>query len=88
MSKPTLLAAAALSAALSPMAVAGQEIDARLLGVWTMVSLEVANASGAMQAIPYGGQIIFTVDGHMAVQAMNTDPAAADTPYTRNGYEA
>lgn len=88
MSKPTLLAAAALSAALSPMAVAAQEIDGRLPGVWTMVSLEVADASGAMQAIPYSGQIIFTADGHMAVQAMNPDAAAADTPYTRHGYEA
>jgi hypothetical protein len=88
MTKPILLAAAALSAALSPMAVAAQEIDSRLPGVWTMVSLEVANASGAMQAIPYSVQIVFTADGHMAVQAMNPDSAAPDTPYTRHGYEA
>ncbi|HEV2785703.1 MAG TPA: lipocalin-like domain-containing protein [Solirubrobacteraceae bacterium] len=38
--------------------------------------------------MPYSGQIVFTKAGTMSVQAMNPDPGAADTPYTRNGYEA
>ena len=84
----TPLAVAVVSAVLSPLAASAQAVDARIPGVWTMVSLEVADPSGQMQQIPYSGQIIFTADGHMAVQAMNTDPEAPDTPYTRHGYEA
>jgi hypothetical protein len=79
---------AVVAAALLPVAAAAQAMDERLPGVWTMVSLEAADTSGRMQAIPYGGQIVFTADGHMAVQAMNPDPEAEDTPYTRHGYEA
>lgn len=41
-----------------------------------------------MRAVPYSGQIIFTESGTMSVQAMDPDPGAAPTPYTRNGYEA
>jgi hypothetical protein len=84
----TPLAVAVVSAVLSPLAATAQTVDARLPGVWTMVSLEVTDASGQMQQIPFSGQIIFTADGHMAVQAMNTDAEAPDTPYTRLGYEA
>jgi hypothetical protein len=84
----TPLAVAVVSAVLSPLAATAQTVDARLPGVWTMVSLEVTDASGQMQQIPFSGQIIFTADGHMAVQAMNTDAEAPDTPYTRHGYEA
>ena len=88
MKPSTPLAAAVVSAALLTTGAAAQTMDERLPGVWTMVSLEVADASGQMQPIPYSGQIVFTADGHMAVQAMNPDPEAPDTPYTRNGYEA
>ena len=73
---------------MKPSTSAARTVDARLPGVWTMVSLEVADASGRMQQVPYSGQIVFTADGHMAVQAMNGDPEAPDTPYTRHGYEA
>lgn len=58
-----------------------------LVGAWRMSSLEVGS-EGNLRPVPYSGQIIFTKSGTMSVQAMNPDPNAADTPYTRNGYEA
>jgi Lipocalin-like domain len=59
----------------------------RLAGAWRMTSLEVGT-EGNLERVPYSGQIVFTRAGTMSVQAMNPDPDAADTPYTRNGYEA
>ena len=58
-----------------------------LVGRWRMTLLEVGT-EGNLQPVPYSGQIIFTKSGTMSVQAMNPDPSAPDTPYTRNGYEA
>ncbi len=58
-----------------------------LVGAWRMTSLEVGT-EGDLQPVPYSGQIIFTKFGTVSVQAMNPDPSAPDTPYTRNGYEA
>jgi hypothetical protein len=58
-----------------------------LVGTWRMTSLEVGT-EGKLQPVPYSGQIVFTKSGTMSVQAMNPDPNAPDTPYTRNGYEA
>jgi hypothetical protein len=58
-----------------------------LVGEWRMTSLEVGT-EGNLERVPYSGQIIFTRSGTMSVQAMNPDPDAPDTPYTRNGYEA
>ena len=84
----SLLTIALSSAALLPMAAAAQTVDEQLAGVWTIVSLEVADANGQMQPVDYSGQIIFTADGQVAVQAMNPDPEAPDTAYTSNGYEA
>lgn len=59
-----------------------------LVGEWRMVSLEVGNEGGALQEVPYSGEVIFTDAGRMSVQAM--DPAADPQPssYTVNGYEA
>jgi hypothetical protein len=88
MRSSALLTFALSSATLLPMAAAAQSVDERLSGVWTMVSLEAADANGEMQPVDYSGQISFTADGHVAVQAMNPDPEAPDTPYTSNGYEA
>jgi len=58
-----------------------------LIGEWEMTSLEVGT-EGDLSAVPYGGQVIFTDAGTMAVQAANPDTAAPDGPYTVNGYEA
>lgn len=57
-----------------------------LTGLWRMTSLEVG-AEGALEEIPYSGQIAFTTDT-VSVQAMNPDTQAADTQFTLGGYEA
>jgi hypothetical protein len=59
----------------------------QLVGTWRMTSLELGTP-GKLQPVPYSGEISFTKAGTVSVQAMNPDPDAADTPYTRNGYEA
>lgn len=58
-----------------------------LTGEWEMTSLEVGT-EGDLAEIPYGGQVIFTDAGTMAVQAANPDAEAPDGPYTVIGYEA
>ena len=78
----TLLTAPALSQAKTR-----DRAKDRLVGEWQMTSLE-AGTPGNLQPVPYSGQIIFTKAGTMAVQAMNPDTSAPDTPYTINGYEA
>lgn len=85
--KKLLLVLVAVSAAAMTSA-PGWAADAPIIGSWRMTSLEVPAASGARQAIPYSGMIIFTEGGTMSVQAMNPDAAAPDSPYTLRGYEA
>lgn len=58
-----------------------------LTGAWRMTSLEAAT-DGILSPVPYSGQIVFTANGTMSVQAMNPDTSAPDTQYTVNGYEA
>lgn len=82
---PALMMAAAVVAATPVMA---QGDVSPLTGAWRMTTLEVPNASGQLATMPYSGQVIFTEGGTMAVQAMNPDAAAPDSPYTLNGYEA
>ena len=60
---------------------------APLVGAWRMTSLEIGTP-GDLRPVPYTGQVIFTPSGVMSVHAANPDSTAADTPYTRNGYEA
>jgi hypothetical protein len=84
-----------LALALALLATAAPSAESRkdsrglsqLAGEWRMTSLEVG-PEGDRQRVPYSGQIIFTKAGTMAVQAMNPDADAEDTPYTVNGYEA
>jgi len=84
-----LLLALALLASAPPIAQSSTRDRGlgRLAGEWRMTSL-VTGTAGNLQRVPYSGQIIFTKSGTMSVQAMNPDPNAPDTPYTRNGYEA
>lgn len=58
-----------------------------IIGEWTMTTLEF-EADGEFADVPFGGQIIFTDAGTVAVQAMNPDTTAPDTAYTVEGYEA
>jgi hypothetical protein len=82
-----LAVALLLSALPSPRADAAQSGLGKLVGQWRMTSLEVT-VDGSSQTVPYSGQIVFTKAGTMAVQAMNPDRTAPDTPYTVSGYEA
>ncbi len=54
----------------------------------TSLVLLLTLALSNLQPVPYSGEISFTKAGTVLVQAMNPDPDAADTPCTRNGYEA
>ena len=82
-----LAAALLLSALPSSRAEAAADGLGNLAGQWRMTSLEVT-VDGSYRTVPYSGQIVFTKVGTMAVQAMNPDASAPDTPYTVNGYEA
>lgn len=83
-----LLALALLLSALpTTRANAAQTGLGNLAGQWRMTSLEVT-VDGSRQTVPYSGQIVFTKAGTVAVQAMNPDRSAPDTPYTVDGYEA
>lgn len=58
-----------------------------IIGEWTMTTLEF-ETDGEFAVVPFGGQIIFTAAGTVAVQAQNPDTTAPDTGYTVQGYEA
>ena len=64
-----------------------ERIPATLMGSWRMTRLEFGGPAN-YQTVPYSGQIIFTTTGNVAVQAMNPNTSAPDTPYTVKGYEA
>ncbi|KGB98842.1 lipocalin-like domain-containing protein [Burkholderia cepacia] len=66
----------------------GQGARSSLIGVWRMTSLQVANSDGSVTEIPYSGQVVFSQEGILSVQAMDHDPHAEPTAYTRDGYEA
>lgn len=78
----------AITAALAAAPAMAEGGTSPLTGAWRMTALEVPDASGELATVPYSGQVIFTAGGTMAVQAMNPDAAAPDSPYTLNGYEA
>ena len=80
--------ALAIAAALAATPAMAESGASPLAGAWRMTTLEVPDASGELTAVPYSGQVIFTEGGVMAVQAMNPDAAAPDSPYTLKGYEA
>ena len=58
-----------------------------LVGAWRMTKLEVL-VDGKLQPIPYTGQLIITDAGTLSAQAMDSNPNAAPTTFTINGYEA
>ena len=83
-----VLLALAIAGLIAATPVMAQEEASSIVGDWRMTSLEVPNAAGEMEAVPYSGLVIFTEGGTMSVQAMNPDPNARDSPYTLRGYEA
>ncbi|MGY5780436.1 lipocalin-like domain-containing protein [Rhizobium sp. LEGMi135b] len=69
-------------------ATADAEILARLEGAWRLVAIEQPDANGAIMATDVEGLLVFTHDGHMAVQVRNLEPGHTDSAYSRGGYEA
>lgn len=76
-----------------PMSSAGQagSVSEKLLGAWRLVSDEAQGADGKMVKWDQTGVLIYSRDGHMAVEIMDAPGAAADTgpvKYSQGGYEA
>ncbi|KJL27507.1 lipocalin-like domain-containing protein [Microbacterium oxydans] len=83
----TLTACSAPAAQDAPAPVVETATSDPIIGEWTMTSLEFST-DGEFADVPFGGQIIFTEAGTVAVQAQNPDATAPDTAYTVQGYEA
>lgn len=79
--------AAALVVALAIALPALAQEKSPLIGAWRMVKFEAAS-DGQLRAVPYSGQLVITEAGTLSAQAMDPNPNAAPTAYTRNGYEA
>jgi len=69
-----------------------EDIRARFVGAWRLVSLEAPGPDGKIQRADSTGMFVFTRDGHASVQVMerNPQPQAQAGPgqYSQGGYEA
>lgn len=88
MLKASVLGAVLLAAMSTSVQAFAENRDLPIIGVWKMTSLKVSNADGTRKQIPYSGQVVFSKEGMLSVQAMDHDPAASPTTYTMAGYEA
>lgn len=62
---------------------------ARLVGTWHLVSIDSPTTDGQPQPPPPMGLLIFTADGHEAVQLMYPQEASTlNNRFVRDGYEA
>jgi len=87
------LASVCWSPAQSPSAPASEaNVRERLLGSWRLISRDEQSADGKMKTLTDGvGVIMYTSDGHMAVQIMlpdNSEATSNPVKYGNNGYEA
>ncbi|MBB4113709.1 hypothetical protein FHT80_003035 [Rhizobium sp. BK226] len=76
------------TAGTSGQSAADSEIIAQLDGGWRLVKIEQPDAKGAVKTARVNGLLVFTRDGHMAVQVRNLEPGHVDSAYSRGGYEA
>ncbi|HKW41588.1 MAG TPA: lipocalin-like domain-containing protein [Gemmatimonadales bacterium] len=70
----------------------GSQDRDRFIGAWRLAWLEEEGADGKVHRVDCTGLLVFTGDGHMAVQVMYRNPQAG-TPagpvqYAQGGYEA
>ena len=69
-----------------------QEIQNRFIGAWRLVWLEEPDAAGSVHKADCTGLLVYTGDGHMAVQVMYRNPQtgghAGPVQYAQGGYEA
>jgi hypothetical protein len=66
--------------------------QSRFVGAWRLAWLEQPSADGKLRRIECCGMLVYTRDGHMAVQVMEREPqaqaAAGPQQYSQGGYEA
>jgi hypothetical protein len=83
---------AAISAVAQTSSKASQNSREKLLGAWKLVSIEEPGPDGKLQRLSNAGVIMYTHDGHMAVQIKmpeeTASSAAAPIQYSKSGYEA
>jgi hypothetical protein len=62
----------------------------RLVGAWRLASLEEPAADGKLHTVDCTGLLVFTRDGHIAVQVMYRNHGAepGGSAYAQGGYEA
>ncbi len=69
-----------------------EALQSRFLGTWRLLWIEQPDAAGNVHKVDCAGQLIYTSDGHMAVQVMYRSPegesGAAPVQYAQGGYEA
>jgi len=99
-----LLSLAALFVLLTPSAIPGTVTSARrgsnpdpaardqFVGAWRLAWLEEPSADGKVQRVDCTGLLVYTRDGHVAVQVMYRNPqennGVAPAQYVQGGYEA
>ena len=99
MKKLLWLGAVSLLAGLTAMTLPGSQardgkgsIRGRFVGAWRLASLEREAADGKIDRANPAGLLVFTRDGHMSVQVMESNPQAQTAPaleqYSQGGYEA
>ena len=69
-----------------------QEIQNRFVGAWRLAWLEEPDADGAVHRADCTGLLVYTRDGHVAVQVMYRNPHSGGqggpVQYAQGGYEA
>ena len=69
-----------------------EDIRARFVGAWRLVSLEAPGPDGQIHKADSSGMFVFTRDGHASVQVMERNPQpqahAGPEQYSQSGYEA
>jgi len=69
-----------------------EDIRARFVGAWRLVSLEARGPDGKIHKADSTGMFVFTRDGHASVQVMERNPQpqahAGPEQYSQGGYEA
>jgi hypothetical protein len=65
----------------------------RFAGAWRLASLEQPDPDGKPRRVDATGMFVFTKDGHLSVQVMESNaqsptPAGAPQQYSQGGYEA
>jgi hypothetical protein len=76
----------------SPDLVDATKVTDRFVGAWRLASLEEPDAEGKLHKADCAGLLIYTKDGHMAVQVMyhnaQTGGQGGPVQYAQGGYEA